>query len=91
MPRKTSITKDPNYYANYYQNHKEKYNISKKKSYAISQCNLSREIADQFEESAMLVGRFQKIYLKLKEECPEALHFMIQHLAEKKDELKEEV
>ena len=91
MPRKTSVTKDPNYYANYYQNNKEKYNISKKKSYAISQCNLSREIADQFEESAMLVGRFQKIYLKLKEECPEALYFMIQHLAEKKDESNEEV
>jgi hypothetical protein len=38
----------------------------------------------------MLVGRFQKIYLKLKDECPEALDFMIQHLAEN-DETKEEV
>jgi hypothetical protein len=90
MGRKGSMTKDPNYYNNYYKNHKEKYNTSKKKSYAITQCGLSRDIADQFEESAMLVGRFQKLYLKLKDECPEALDFMIQYLA-KKDETKEEV
>ncbi len=87
---KKCISKEPDYHNNYYQNNKDKYKSAKKKSYAITKCGLNCDIAEAFKDNAIIVGRFQKIYLKLKGECPEALEFMIQYLAETNDENDEE-
>lgn len=88
IERKKCISKEPDYHNNYYQNNKDKYKSAKNKSYAITKCGLNCDIAEAFKDNAIIVGRFQKIYLKLKDACPEALEYMIEYLAETYDEEK---
>ena len=80
MPSQTQTVKDPNYFKKYYQNNKDKAKLTKSKSYAIQRCGLAPDIAVKFGSNANLAGRFQKIYLQIKNDCPDVLDFMLEYL-----------
>lgn len=73
--------KDPNYFNKYYQENKQKYYLAKKKFYAINKCGLDVTLAQKLGEDVMIAGRFQKLYNKMKEECPQTLEIMLDYLS----------
>lgn len=73
--------KDPNYFKTYYENNKDRAKKAKSKSYAIHRCGLSANVANHLGKNAHLAGRFQKIYLQVKKDCPDVLDFMLEYLA----------
>lgn len=84
-----SQLKDPNYFSKYYQDNKQKYYLAKKKFYAINKCGLDSQIAQKLGDNVMIAGRFQKIYMKMKEECPETLQTMLDYLSKMETKINE--
>lgn len=72
---------DPDYFSKYYQDNKSKYYLAKKKYYAINKCGLDSQLAQKLGEDVMICGRFQKLYIKMKEECPQSLQTMLDILS----------
>ena len=73
--------RDPEYFKKYYESHKDNAKRAKSKSYAIHRCGLNPEVAKYIGQNANIAGRFQKIYLQLRDTSPDTLDFMLQYLA----------